>query len=39
MTETPFTIGASASCTDGACGQLIRVVVNPVGRVITDGHL
>ena len=35
MTETPFMIGASASCTDGACGQVIRVVVNPVGCVIT----
>ena len=35
MTQTLFTIGASASCTDGACGQVIRVVVNPVGRVIT----
>lgn len=35
MTETPFTIGASVSCTDGACGQVIRVVVNPVGCVIT----
>jgi sporulation protein YlmC with PRC-barrel domain len=35
VTEEPFTIGATASCTDGPCGQVIRVVVNPVGRVIT----
>lgn len=35
MTEAPFAIGASASCTDGACGQVIRVVVNPIGRTIT----
>jgi hypothetical protein len=35
MTETPFVIGASVSCTDGSCGQLIRVVLDPIGRVIT----
>jgi len=35
MTETPFVIGADASCTDGPCGRLIRVVVNPVNRTIT----
>ena len=27
---TPFTIGADASCTDGACGKVTRVVVDPV---------
>jgi sporulation protein YlmC with PRC-barrel domain len=32
---TPFTIGADASCTDGACGQVRRVVVDPVARAIT----
>jgi hypothetical protein len=35
MTETPFVIGADARCTDGPCGRLIRVVVNPVNRTIT----
>lgn len=35
MTETPFAIGASVSATDGSCGQVIRVVVDPVGRAIT----
>ncbi len=35
MTETPFVIGADVSCTDGPCGRLIRVVVNPVNRTIT----
>ncbi|WP_300614360.1 PRC-barrel domain-containing protein [Trebonia sp.] len=35
MTETPFAIGASASCADGDCGQVVRVIVNPVGRAIT----
>ena len=32
---TPFTIGADASCTDGACGQVSRVVVDPVAREVT----
>jgi hypothetical protein len=27
---TQFTIGADASCTDGACGEVSRVVVDPV---------
>jgi sporulation protein YlmC with PRC-barrel domain len=31
----PFTIGAEASCTDGACGKVSRIVVDPVARVIT----
>jgi sporulation protein YlmC with PRC-barrel domain len=35
MTQAPVAIGASASCTDGACGQVIRVVVNPVGLTVT----
>ena len=36
MTEmTPFTIGAKASCTDGDCGQVSRVVVDPVARTVT----
>jgi hypothetical protein len=31
----PFTIGAEASCTDGVCGDLARVVVDPVARELT----
>jgi sporulation protein YlmC with PRC-barrel domain len=31
----PFTIGAAAVCTDGACGTVTRVVVDPVARAIT----
>ena len=30
-----FTIGAKVSCTDGVCGQVIRVVVDPVARAVT----
>ncbi len=30
-----FAIGAEVSCTDGACGKLSRVVVDPVARVLT----
>ena len=32
---TPFTIGADAICTDGVCGQVSRVVVDPVARAVT----
>jgi sporulation protein YlmC with PRC-barrel domain len=32
---TPFRIGADASCTDGACGQVSRIIVNPVTREVT----
>jgi sporulation protein YlmC with PRC-barrel domain len=35
MTDTPFLIGASVSSPDGSCGQVVRVVVNPLGRTIT----
>jgi sporulation protein YlmC with PRC-barrel domain len=36
MTETTqFTIGATAACTDGACGTVIRIVVDPVARAVT----
>jgi sporulation protein YlmC with PRC-barrel domain len=31
----PFTIGATATCTDGECGTVTRVVVDPVARAIT----
>jgi sporulation protein YlmC with PRC-barrel domain len=30
-----FTIGADVRCTDGLCGRLIRVVVDPVARLVT----
>jgi len=30
-----FWIGADASCTDGACGQVSRIIVNPVAREVT----
>jgi PRC-barrel domain len=36
MTEpTQFTIGAEVSCSDGPCGKILRVVVDPVARVVT----
>jgi hypothetical protein len=31
----PFRIGADASCTDGACGQVSRIILNPVNREVT----
>jgi sporulation protein YlmC with PRC-barrel domain len=33
--RTSFTIGAGASCTDGVCGEVSRVVVDPVARAVT----
>jgi sporulation protein YlmC with PRC-barrel domain len=36
MTEaTDFVIGADASCADGACGKVTRVVVDPVAEAVT----
>jgi hypothetical protein len=36
MTEaTEFTIGSEVVCSEGACGDLRRVVVNPVARALT----
>jgi sporulation protein YlmC with PRC-barrel domain len=32
---TQFTIGAAASCNDGICGEVSRVVVDPVARAVT----
>jgi sporulation protein YlmC with PRC-barrel domain len=32
---TQFTIGAEASCSDGVCGELSRVVVDPIARTVT----
>jgi len=30
-----FTIGSEVACSDGVCGELRRVVVNPVARALT----
>ena len=32
---TQFTIGTEARCTDGVCGEVSRVVVDPVGNMVT----
>lgn len=34
-TTTNFTIGSDVACSDGPCGQLRRVVVDPVARTLT----
>jgi sporulation protein YlmC with PRC-barrel domain len=33
--KMPFRIGADASCSDGACGHVSRIVVDPVAREVT----
>ena len=33
--ETEFAIGAAASCPDGVCGQVSRLIVDPATRAIT----
>ena len=35
MAEIPVTIGADARGTDGICGKVIRLVVDPVARAVT----
>jgi sporulation protein YlmC with PRC-barrel domain len=35
MESMQFTIGAEATCTDGVCGEVIRVVIDPVARAVT----
>jgi sporulation protein YlmC with PRC-barrel domain len=32
---TEFTIGSDASCSDGVCGEVSRVVVDPIARIVT----
>jgi sporulation protein YlmC with PRC-barrel domain len=32
---TPFTIGADVSCTDGACGEVSRLIVDPAADTVT----
>jgi sporulation protein YlmC with PRC-barrel domain len=34
--KMPFRIGADASCSDGACGHVSRIIVNPVAREVTQ---
>jgi sporulation protein YlmC with PRC-barrel domain len=31
-----YTIGAEVECRDGVCGKVIRVVVDPIARAVTD---
>ena len=33
--ETGFTIGAKASCTDGPCGEVTRLIIDPAARTMT----
>ncbi len=35
MAETTFMIGSAATCSDGPCGEVSRVVVDPVARAVT----
>ena len=35
MADVTFTIGSVAACSDGPCGEVRRVVVNPVAREVT----
>jgi len=32
---TEFTIGAKASCTDGSCGEVSRLIIDPAAGVVT----
>ena len=32
---TEFTIGAAVNCSDGLCGEVSRVVVDPIARAVT----
>jgi len=35
MADATFTIGSAAACSDGPCGEVRRVVVNPVASEVT----
>jgi sporulation protein YlmC with PRC-barrel domain len=35
MAEAEFTIGAKASCSDGFCGEVSRLVIDPTTRTVT----
>jgi hypothetical protein len=32
---TEYTLGASASCSDGHCGEVVRVILDPAARTVT----
>ena len=32
---TPFIIGTEARCSDGICGELLRVVIDPIAEAVT----
>ncbi len=34
--STQFTIGVEATCTDGLCGEVTQVVVDPIAGAVTD---
>ncbi len=33
--ETEFAIGATASCSDGVCGEVSRMILDPATRTVT----
>lgn len=33
--ETPFAIGAKASCSDGSCGEVRRLIIDPAAETVT----
>ena len=33
--ETEFAIGATASCSDGLCGEVSRMIIDPASRTVT----
>jgi hypothetical protein len=35
MAEAGFTIGAEASCSDGFCGEVSRLIIDPAARTVT----
>ena len=35
MAEAEFTIGAEASCSDGFCGKVTRLIIDPAARTVT----
>lgn len=35
MADATFTIGSPAACTDGHCGKVTKVVVDPIARALT----
>jgi sporulation protein YlmC with PRC-barrel domain len=35
VTQTQFRLGAKARCSDGPCGEVRRVIINPIGGSVT----